>query len=74
MTKLEHIEKEIVDLKEQRTSSCATLRGKNQLSHHAQSKVDEIDDDIAALENTIPLKDAIVENLEEHIKSLSPFS
>ncbi|KAL0446205.1 UNVERIFIED_CONTAM: hypothetical protein Slati_1748400 [Sesamum latifolium] len=45
MTKLEHIEKEIIDLKEQRTSLCATLKEQKQLSHDAQAKVYEIEEE-----------------------------
>ncbi|KAL0283779.1 UNVERIFIED_CONTAM: hypothetical protein Sangu_2867500 [Sesamum angustifolium] len=84
MTKLEYFEKEIVNLKEQRTSLCANLKGQKQLSHDVQAKVHEIEKDIAALENTTPLNDAIVEDLEsskanlevlkEDLKSLNPFN
>ncbi|KAL2235420.1 UNVERIFIED_CONTAM: hypothetical protein Sindi_1274200 [Sesamum indicum] len=49
MAKLEHIQKEIVDLKEQSTSLCANLKGQKQLSHNAQAKVHEIEEDIATL-------------------------
>ncbi|KAL0295324.1 UNVERIFIED_CONTAM: hypothetical protein Sradi_6841600 [Sesamum radiatum] len=38
MDELEHIEKEIVALKGRRTSLRATLKGKNQLNHDAQSQ------------------------------------
>ncbi|KAL2240211.1 UNVERIFIED_CONTAM: hypothetical protein Sindi_0662300 [Sesamum indicum] len=82
MAKLERIAKEIVNLKEQKTSLCATMKGQKQLSHNAQTKVHEIKD-IATLENTTPLNDAIVEDLEssrpnlevlkEDLKSLSLF-
>ncbi|KAL0286468.1 UNVERIFIED_CONTAM: hypothetical protein Scaly_2554800 [Sesamum calycinum] len=51
MAMLERIENEIVDLKEQKTSLCATLKRQKQLSHNAQNKVHEIEEDIAALEN-----------------------
>ncbi|KAL0416124.1 UNVERIFIED_CONTAM: hypothetical protein Slati_3444300 [Sesamum latifolium] len=70
MDKLEHIQKEIVELKEQRRSLCATLKGQKQLSHDTQAKVHEIEEDIAALENTTPLDDAIVEDLESSRGSL----
>ncbi|KAL0434731.1 UNVERIFIED_CONTAM: hypothetical protein Sradi_0181000 [Sesamum radiatum] len=62
MDKLEYIEKEIVELNEQRTNLYATLKGQKQLSHDAQAKVHEIEEDISALENTTPLNDVIVEN------------
>ncbi|KAL0402329.1 UNVERIFIED_CONTAM: hypothetical protein Slati_4262800 [Sesamum latifolium] len=52
---LEHIEKEIVALKERRTSLCATLKGQKQLNHDAQAKVHEVEENIAALENTAQL-------------------
>ncbi|KAL0433469.1 UNVERIFIED_CONTAM: hypothetical protein Slati_2681200 [Sesamum latifolium] len=84
MDKLERIEKEIMDLKRPRTSLCATLRGQKQLDHDAQAKVHEIEEDIATLENTTPLNDAIVEDLEssranlkvlkEDLKSLNSFA
>ncbi|KAL0286831.1 UNVERIFIED_CONTAM: hypothetical protein Sangu_2718800 [Sesamum angustifolium] len=84
MDELEHIEKEIVALKGQRTSLRATLKGKKQLNHDAQVKVHEVKKDIAALESTGPLDDAIVENLEssrasleilkEDLKSLNSFA
>ncbi|KAL0373969.1 UNVERIFIED_CONTAM: hypothetical protein Sradi_3312600 [Sesamum radiatum] len=64
MDKLEHIKKEIVELKEQRTSLCAILKEQKQLDHDAQAKVHEIEEDISALENTTRLNDAIVENLK----------
>ncbi|KAL0394732.1 UNVERIFIED_CONTAM: hypothetical protein Slati_4439400 [Sesamum latifolium] len=83
MDKLERIEKEIVESKKQRTSLCPTLKGQKQLSHDAQAKVHEIEEDIAALENTTLLNDAIVEDLEsskanlkvlkKDLKSLNPF-
>ncbi|KAL0329256.1 UNVERIFIED_CONTAM: hypothetical protein Sradi_4912300 [Sesamum radiatum] len=84
MTKLEHTEKEIVDLKEQRTSLSATLKRQKQLDHGAQAKVYEIEEDIAALEHTTLLNDAIVGDLEslranlevlkKDLKSLNPFA
>ncbi|KAL0324658.1 UNVERIFIED_CONTAM: hypothetical protein Scaly_2432900 [Sesamum calycinum] len=83
-TKLEHTEREIVDLKEQRTSLYATLKRQNQLDHGAQAKVYEIEEDIVALENTTLLNDAIVGDLEslranlevlkKDLKSLNPFA
>ncbi|KAL0463608.1 UNVERIFIED_CONTAM: hypothetical protein Slati_0248400 [Sesamum latifolium] len=51
MVELERIEKEIVDLKEQRASLCATLKVQITL-HDVQTKVHEIEEDIAKLENT----------------------
>ncbi|KAL0459065.1 UNVERIFIED_CONTAM: Cyclin-B1-4 [Sesamum latifolium] len=44
--------------------ACATLKQKKQLSHDVQVEVHAIEGDIAALENTPPLDDAMVENLE----------
>ncbi|KAK4390361.1 hypothetical protein Sango_2099400 [Sesamum angolense] len=67
---LEHIEKDIVVLKGQRTSLRATLKGKKQLNHDTQAKVHEVEKDIAILESTGPLDDAIVENLESSRASL----
>ncbi|KAL0433479.1 UNVERIFIED_CONTAM: hypothetical protein Slati_2682200 [Sesamum latifolium] len=64
MDELEHIKKEIVALKVQRTSLCAALKGQKQLNHDVQAKVHEVEEDIAALENTAPLDDAMVEDLE----------
>ncbi|KAL0370628.1 UNVERIFIED_CONTAM: hypothetical protein Sangu_0380900 [Sesamum angustifolium] len=59
------------------------LKGKKQLNHDTQAKVHAIEKDIAALESTGPLDDAIVENLEfsranlgilkEDLKSLNSF-
>ncbi|KAL0308161.1 UNVERIFIED_CONTAM: hypothetical protein Sangu_2990800 [Sesamum angustifolium] len=43
MDKLECTEKEIVELKEQRTYLCAPLKGEKQLSHDAQAKVNEME-------------------------------
>ncbi|KAL0444422.1 UNVERIFIED_CONTAM: hypothetical protein Slati_2164900 [Sesamum latifolium] len=68
MDKLEHIEKEIVVLKGRRTSLCAALKGQKQLNHDVQVKVHEVEKDIAALENTAPLDDAMVEDLESSKK------
>ncbi|KAL0449523.1 UNVERIFIED_CONTAM: hypothetical protein Slati_1508700 [Sesamum latifolium] len=75
---LEHVEKEIVALKGRRTSLCAALKEQKQLNHDAQAKVHEVEEDIATLENTAPLGDAIVENskanlevLKEDLKSLN---
>ncbi|KAL0423269.1 UNVERIFIED_CONTAM: hypothetical protein Sradi_0861700 [Sesamum radiatum] len=70
MAKSEHIEKEIVDLKERRTSLCATLKRQKQISHNAQNKVHEIEEDIAKLDNTTLLNDAIVEDLESSRENL----
>ncbi|KAL0293463.1 UNVERIFIED_CONTAM: hypothetical protein Scaly_3141300 [Sesamum calycinum] len=84
MDELEHIEKEIVALKGRRTSLCTTLKGKKQLSHDAQAKAHEVEEDIVALENTAPLDGVIVESLKssrasleilkEDLKSLNPFA
>ncbi|KAL0378910.1 UNVERIFIED_CONTAM: hypothetical protein Sradi_3196500 [Sesamum radiatum] len=84
MDELEHIEKEIVALKGRRTSLCTALKGQKQLNHDVQVKVHEVEEDIAALENTAPLDDAMVEDLEsskanledpkEDLKSLNPFA
>ncbi|KAL0439874.1 UNVERIFIED_CONTAM: hypothetical protein Slati_2470400 [Sesamum latifolium] len=83
MYELEHIEKEIVALKGQRTSLCAALKGQNQLNHDVQAKVQEVEEDIAALEITAPLdvmiedlesSEANLEDLKEDLKSLNPFS
>ncbi|KAL0406367.1 UNVERIFIED_CONTAM: hypothetical protein Slati_3950600 [Sesamum latifolium] len=78
---LEHVENEIVALKGRRTSLCAALKEQKQLNHYAQAKVHEVEEDIATLDNTAPLDDAIVEdpkvNLEifkEDLKSLKPFA
>ncbi|KAL0300387.1 UNVERIFIED_CONTAM: hypothetical protein Sangu_2502700 [Sesamum angustifolium] len=46
------------------TSLSATLKRQKQLSHDTQVKVHEVEKDIAALESTSLLQDAIVENLE----------
>ncbi|KAL0373346.1 UNVERIFIED_CONTAM: hypothetical protein Sradi_3250300 [Sesamum radiatum] len=54
MDKLEHIEKEIVDLKRQRMSLCATLKRQKQFDHDAQAKVHEIEEDIATLKKYHP--------------------
>ncbi|KAL0401722.1 UNVERIFIED_CONTAM: hypothetical protein Slati_4202100 [Sesamum latifolium] len=84
MDELEYIEKEIVALKGRRTSLCTALKGQKQLNHDAQAKVHEAEEDIAALENTTTLDDAIVEDLttsqanleilKEDLKSLNPFT
>ncbi|KAL0438761.1 UNVERIFIED_CONTAM: hypothetical protein Slati_2359100 [Sesamum latifolium] len=80
MDELEHVEKEIVALKGRRTSLCAALKEQKQLNHDAQAKVHEVEEDIATLDNTTPLDDAIVEDskanleiLKEDLKSLKPF-
>ncbi|KAL0394677.1 UNVERIFIED_CONTAM: hypothetical protein Slati_4433900 [Sesamum latifolium] len=80
MDELEHVEKEIVALKGRRTSLCAALKEQKQLNHDAQAKVHEVEEDIATLDNTAPLNDAIVEDskanleiLKEDLKSLKPF-
>ncbi|KAL0454958.1 UNVERIFIED_CONTAM: hypothetical protein Slati_0835000 [Sesamum latifolium] len=84
MDELENIEKEIVALKGRRTSLCVALKGQKQLNHDAQAKVHEIEEDIATLENTAPLDDAMVEDLKsskanledlkKDLKSLNPFT
>ncbi|KAL0437698.1 UNVERIFIED_CONTAM: hypothetical protein Sradi_0477700 [Sesamum radiatum] len=84
MDELEHIEKEIVALKERRTSLSATLKGQKKFSHDVQAKVHEVEEDIAALENAPPLDDAMVEDLDsskanlevlkEDFKNLNPFA
>ncbi|KAL0413493.1 UNVERIFIED_CONTAM: hypothetical protein Sradi_1551000, partial [Sesamum radiatum] len=84
MDELEHVEKEIVALKGRRTSLCAALKGQKQLNHDAQAKVNEVKKNVAALKNTAPLDDAIVEDLEsskaniedlkKNLKSLNPFA
>ncbi|KAL0378901.1 UNVERIFIED_CONTAM: hypothetical protein Sradi_3195600 [Sesamum radiatum] len=84
MDESEHIEKEIVALKGQRTSLCTTLKRQKQLNHNVQAKVHEVEEDIAALENTASLDDGMVEDLEplkaniedlkEDLKSLNPFA
>ncbi|KAL0303254.1 UNVERIFIED_CONTAM: hypothetical protein Sradi_6193500 [Sesamum radiatum] len=84
MDELEGIEKKLVDLEEQMTQLCATLKGTKKFLHNAQAKVHEIEAEIAALENTTPLDDEVVENLEssrtnlevlkEELENLSPFS
>ncbi|KAL0289162.1 UNVERIFIED_CONTAM: hypothetical protein Sangu_2625900 [Sesamum angustifolium] len=84
MDELEHIEKETVTLKGRRTSLHSTLKRKKKLSHDAQAKVHEVEKDIATLESTDPLEDAIVEDLEysrasleilkEDLKSLNLFA
>ncbi|KAL0373502.1 UNVERIFIED_CONTAM: hypothetical protein Sradi_3265900 [Sesamum radiatum] len=83
MDELEHVEKEIVALKGRRTSLSTVLKGQKQLNHDVQAKVHEVEEDIATLKNTVPLDDAIVEDLEslkanlenfkEDLKTLNPF-
>ncbi|KAL0313483.1 UNVERIFIED_CONTAM: hypothetical protein Sradi_5747600 [Sesamum radiatum] len=83
MDELEHIEKEIVALKGRRTSLCTALKGQKQLNHKVQPKVNEVKENVAALKNTAPHDDAIVEDLEtskaniedlkEDLNSLNPF-
>ncbi|KAL0411804.1 UNVERIFIED_CONTAM: hypothetical protein Slati_3770100 [Sesamum latifolium] len=80
VNKLEHIEKEIVALKGRRTILCAALKEQKQLNHNAQAKVHEVEEDIATLDNTAPLDDAIVEDSKANLeilkedKSLKPFA
>ncbi|KAL0302570.1 UNVERIFIED_CONTAM: hypothetical protein Scaly_3028100 [Sesamum calycinum] len=84
MDELEHVEEDIAVLKGQRTNLRATLKEKKQLNHDTQAKVHEVEKDLAALESTAPLDDAIVQNLEssranlgiltEDLKSLNPFA
>ncbi|KAL0327777.1 UNVERIFIED_CONTAM: hypothetical protein Sangu_1855700 [Sesamum angustifolium] len=84
MDELEHFEKDIAVLKGQRTNLHATLKEKKQFNHNTQVKVHEVKKDLAALESTGPLDDAIVKNLEssranlgiltEDLKSLNPFA
>ncbi|KAL0455860.1 UNVERIFIED_CONTAM: hypothetical protein Slati_0925200 [Sesamum latifolium] len=60
------------------------LKGEKQFLRNAQAKVHEIKTEIAALENTTPLDDEAVENLEssranlevlkEELENLSPFT
>ncbi|KAL0337535.1 UNVERIFIED_CONTAM: hypothetical protein Scaly_2028600 [Sesamum calycinum] len=64
MDELEHVEEDIAVLKGQRTNLRATLKEKKQLNHDTQAKVHEVEKDLAALESTGPLDDAIVQNLE----------
>ncbi|KAL0427482.1 UNVERIFIED_CONTAM: hypothetical protein Slati_2923000 [Sesamum latifolium] len=78
---LEHIEKEIMALRGQRTSLYAALKEQKQLNHDAQANVHEVEEDIATLDNTAPFDDAIVEGskanleiLKEDLKSLKPFA
>ncbi|KAL0406232.1 UNVERIFIED_CONTAM: hypothetical protein Slati_3937100 [Sesamum latifolium] len=78
---LEHVEKEIVALKGRRTSLSAALKEQKQLNHDAQIKIHEVEEDIATLDNTVPLDDAIVEDskanveiLKEDLNSLKPFA
>ncbi|KAK4395693.1 hypothetical protein Sango_1723600 [Sesamum angolense] len=82
MDELEHIEEDIVVLKDEERLR-ATLKEKKQFNHDTQAKVHAIEKDIATLESTGPLDDAIVENLEssranlgilkEDLKSLTFF-
>ncbi|KAK4391396.1 hypothetical protein Sango_1917400 [Sesamum angolense] len=84
MDKLEHVEEDIAVLKGRRTNLRTTLKEKKQLNHDTQAKVHEVEKDLAALESTGPLEDAIVQNLEssranlgiltEDFKSLNPFA
>ncbi|KAL0292322.1 UNVERIFIED_CONTAM: hypothetical protein Sradi_6993200 [Sesamum radiatum] len=84
MDELEHVEEDIAVLKGRRTNLRATLKEKKQLNHDTQAKVREVEKDLAALESTGPLDDAIVQNLEssranlgiltEDLKSLNPFA
>ncbi|KAK4404345.1 hypothetical protein Sango_0803100 [Sesamum angolense] len=84
MDELEHVEEDISVLKGRRTNLRATLKEKKQLNHDTQAKVREVEKDLAALESTGPLDDAIVQNLEssranlgiftEDLKSLNPFA
>ncbi|KAK4406603.1 hypothetical protein Sango_0666800 [Sesamum angolense] len=84
MDELEHIKEDIIVLKGRRTSLRATLKEKKQLHHDTQAKVHEVKKDIAALESTGSLDDAIMEDLEssraslyvfkEDLKSLNPFA
>ncbi|KAL0402723.1 UNVERIFIED_CONTAM: hypothetical protein Slati_4302200 [Sesamum latifolium] len=81
MNELEHVEKKIVVLKGRRTSLCAALKEQKQLNHEVQAKVHEVEEDIATLDNTALLDDAIVEDsktnletLKEDLKSLKPFA
>ncbi|KAL0287549.1 UNVERIFIED_CONTAM: hypothetical protein Sradi_7122500 [Sesamum radiatum] len=84
MDELEHVEKVIVALKGRRRSLCAALKGQKQLNHDVQAKVNEAKENVAALKNTVPLDDVIVEDLEsseanledlkEDLKSLNPFA
>ncbi|KAL0392751.1 UNVERIFIED_CONTAM: hypothetical protein Sradi_2497900 [Sesamum radiatum] len=64
MDELECIEKELMNLKEQRTILCATLKEQKQFFHNAQAEFHEIEAEIAALENTTLFDDDVVENLE----------
>ncbi|KAL0447770.1 UNVERIFIED_CONTAM: hypothetical protein Slati_1904900 [Sesamum latifolium] len=68
-----------------RSSSSEKLsKGQKQSLHSAQAKVHEIETEIAALENTTPLDDEAIENLEssranlevlkEELENLSPFT
>ncbi|KAL0293874.1 UNVERIFIED_CONTAM: hypothetical protein Sradi_6916200 [Sesamum radiatum] len=84
MDELEHIEKKLVDLKKQKVTLCATLKGQKQFLHSAQVKVHEIEVEIATFKNTIPLDDEAVKNLEssranlevlrEELENLCPFA
>ncbi|KAK4404355.1 hypothetical protein Sango_0804100 [Sesamum angolense] len=84
MDESEHVEEDIAVLKGQRMNLRATLKEKKQLNHDTQAKVHEVEKDLAALESTGPLDDAIVQNLEssranlgiltEDLKSLNPFA
>ncbi|KAL0449389.1 UNVERIFIED_CONTAM: hypothetical protein Slati_1495300 [Sesamum latifolium] len=65
----------------QAKASEGASKEQKQLNHDAQAKVHEVEEDIATLDNTAPLDDAIVEdskaNLEifkEDLKSLKPFA
>ncbi|KAL0285036.1 UNVERIFIED_CONTAM: hypothetical protein Scaly_2831000 [Sesamum calycinum] len=64
MNELERIEKELVDLKEQRMTLCSTLKGQKQFLHNAQAEAHEIESETAAPEITTPLDDNAVKNLE----------
>ncbi|KAL0307410.1 UNVERIFIED_CONTAM: hypothetical protein Sangu_3033700 [Sesamum angustifolium] len=78
------LREDIAVLKGQRTNLRATLKEKKRLNHDTQAKVHEVEKDLAALESTGPLDDAIVQNLEsskanlgiltEDLKSLNPFA
>ncbi|KAL0287781.1 UNVERIFIED_CONTAM: hypothetical protein Scaly_2550100 [Sesamum calycinum] len=84
MDELERIEKKLVDLKKQKVTLCATLKGQKQFLHSAQVKVHEIELEIATFKNTIPLDDEAVKNLEssranlevlrEELENLCPFA
>ncbi|KAK6121757.1 hypothetical protein DH2020_044501 [Rehmannia glutinosa] len=80
---LESINRELDNLRKQKKNLTASLKRQEELLHITHTEVQQIEDEIAAIQTTSPLNDKVLEKLElsmvhleaakEELKSLRPF-